>query len=461
MVGIVSNGIGSGLDVAGLVSQLVSAEGAPAETRFARQEAGILAEVSAYGSLKSALSQFQIEVEKSSDNDVLLGRKATFAENDFFGVSIANTAPPAEFDLTINSLATSQRLASGAFADSTSNVGYGQLTIGNATETFVLAIESDASSLVDIQDAINAAPGNTFVRATLVNTDTGTTLSLSALDTGADGELTITADGGDGGLAALEYDSATNTGSLTEIRGGTNASIEIDGLTLTSSSNTIVDAVEGVTIELLAADPGNARSVSVDYDQEALRANVDAFVNSYNALVDVFTSQTAFDPVTNTGSALIGDSTLLNIQQQLRRELTAFQGDVLDPVRGLSDIGITLDIEGKATLDSEQFEAAIASGFVSIGEFFTTEGGLAERLGARLDTYLDENGPIDTRTDGLNATIDDINEQRVALNERLVQLESRLLTQFNALDSLIAELSNTSAFLTQQLAQLPGSGNNS
>ncbi|MEL7537865.1 MAG: flagellar filament capping protein FliD [Pseudomonadota bacterium] len=460
MVGIVSTGIGSGLDVGGLVGQLVAAEAAPAETRFARQEAGILAEVSAYGSLKSALSQFQTEVENVGDNDALLGRLASFQENDFFSVSVDSTAPPASFDLTVQSLATSQRLASGAYTDANSAVGYGQLTIRNGASAFVIAIDQSAATLVDIQDAINNAEGNTFVRATLVNADGGTTLSLSALETGAGGELTIEASGGDGGLSALTYDSGSDTGSLTEIRGGSDAIVTIDGLTVTSSSNTIGNAVEGVSIELLAADPGTSRAVSIDYDQNALRENVDKFINAYNALVDVFKTQTSFDAETNTAAALLGDSTLLTIEQQLRREITAVQGDVLQPVRSLADIGITLDVEGKATLDAETFDAAVADGFVAIGQLFSGTDGLANRLGGRLDEYLADTGPIETRTEGLNATIDDIAEQREALNERLVSLEARLLSQFNALDSLISQLSNTSEFLTQQLSQLPGSSNN-
>ncbi|MEM1261514.1 MAG: flagellar filament capping protein FliD [Pseudomonadota bacterium] len=461
MVGIVSSGIGSGLDVAGLVSQLVRAEAEPAEARFARQEAGLLAEVSAYGSLKSALSQFQAEVDKLGDADQLLGRQVLYdEENAPFSVSIDPTAPPSQFDVTVESIASAQRLASAAFVDSTSSVGFGQLTISAGDDAFVLAINADATSLADIQDAINNASGNTFVRATLVNTDAGTTLSLSALNSGSDGEVSIVSSGGDGGLAALDYDAASNTGSLTEIRGGNNASITVDGLALTSSSNTIANAVEGVTIELLREEPGSAQGVAVEFDQSALRGNVDAFVNAYNALVDTVRSQTSFDAETNSAGVLLGDNTLRNISIQLRREFTAVQGDALQSIRSLADIGVTLDVEGKASLDSDRFAAAVESGFVSIGQLFSAEGGVAERLGNRLTEYLDDEGPIETRTNGLNASIDDIGEQRVSLNERLVILESRLFSQFNALDSLISQLSNTSAFLTQQLAQLPGSTSN-
>ncbi|MEM8983232.1 MAG: flagellar filament capping protein FliD [Pseudomonadota bacterium] len=463
MVGIVSTGIGSGLDVAGLVSQLVAAEAEPAQARFARQEAGLLAEVSAFGSLKSALSQFQAEVDKLADTDQLLGRQVLYdEENAPFSVAIDPSAPPSQFDVTVESVATAQRLASSAFVDATSEVGFGQLTISAGDDAFVLAINADATSLADIQDAINNATDNTFVRATLVNTDAGTTLSLSALSTGSAGEISIVSSGGDGGLAALDYDAASNTGALTEIRAGTDAEITVDGLSLTSSSNTIANAVEGVTLELLRAEPGAAQGVAIEFDQNALRANVDAFVNAYNALIDTIRTQTAFDSETNTAGILLGDNTLRNISTQLRREFTALQGDAFDPIRSLADVGVTLDVDGKASLDADVFNEAVDGGFVAIGQLFATTGGVAERLGERLTAYLDDAGPIETRTNGLNASIDDIDEQRQSLNERLVILESRLFSQFNALDSLISQLSNTSAFLTQQLAQLPGSsGNNS
>lgn len=461
MAGIVSSGIGSGLDVAGLVNQLLSAEAQPAEVRFARKEAGVLAKISGYSAVKSALSAFQTQVDKFKDEDSLLGRTVSFVENDFFSASVADDASPAEFDLNILSLAQSQKLATGSYVDSGSVVGDGQLVISSGDESFVVAIDPAANTLADIQDAINNNPGNTSVRATIVTTDAGASLSFSALETGLASRISIVASGGDGGLSALEYNSATSTGALTEVRPADDATVEIDGLTVTSSSNTISNAVQGVTIELTAADPGSLKSVSVDYDRPGLSGRLQKFADAYNNLVDVFNQQTAFNAEAETAGALLGDTTLRNIESQIRREFSTTVSSNQSALNTLSSVGLTLDLEGKLSIDSEKLDAAVGENFLEVGRLFSAEDGVASRISTRLESYLGDAGPLETRTDGLNDTIEQITEQRERLQERLVLLESRLLRQFNALDSLIGELSNTSSFLTQQLSALPGANNNS
>ncbi len=456
MVGIVSTGIGSGLDVSGLVTQLVAAEAQPAQLRFARKEAGVLAQISGYSALKSALSAFRTEAEKLQDADKLLGRTVKFEENDFFTVSVSDSASPAEFDLDVIALASAQKLASSAFVSTTSVVGDGQLTISSGENSFVIAIDPEANTVADIQDAINNSADNTSVRATLVTTDAGVSLSLSSLSTGTDSKITVVSSGGDGGLSVLDYDSVTDTGSLTEVRAASDAQVEIDGLLVTSSDNTIKDAIDGVTINLTAADPGVLRNVSVDFDREGLNERLQNFVNSYNNLVDVFSTQTSFDEESNSAGALLGDTTLRNIESQLRREFSNSVKDSGLVYKSLSEIGFSLDIEGKVSLDAERLNDAIDEGFLQVGNLFTSENGIAASIENRLSEYLSDEGPITTRSDGLQATIDDINEQRERLGERLVILEARFLRQFNALDSLVSQLSNTSNFLSQQLSNLPG-----
>ncbi len=461
MVGIVSTGIGSGLDVSGLVQQLLAAEATPAETRFATKEAGVLAKISGYSSIQSALTVFQGAVNQLETTDNLLGRKVELAENDFFTASASETASPAEFDVEVRSLASAQKLASAPYSSSQDAVGDGQLTITSGDNAFVVFIDSSANTLADIQDAINQNPDNTSVRATIVTSDAGATLSISALETGLVNEISIAAAGGDGGLSALTYDSATSSGSLTEVRQAADASVFIDGLEVTASTNTITDAVEGVTLALTSAGPGEENRVNVAYDEQQLKTRLQSFVDAYNDLVDVFQTQTNFDADTGAAAALLGDTTLRTITSQLRNTFGAINTDVsTGPYDSLASLGITLDIEGKASLDAERLDAAIADDFLAIGQIFTSANGLAIQFGDRVENYLASDGALNTRTEGLNQTIDDINDQRERLNERLITIEARLLRQFNALDSLVSQLTNTSSFLSQQLQSLPTANNN-
>lgn len=458
MVGIVSTGIGSGLDVSGLVQQLLAAEAQGPTTRFATKEAGVLAKVSGYSSIKSALSVFQTAVERLKTTDELLGRDVTYEENDDFIATVTESAPPAQFDLEIQRLADSQKLASSAFASQTAAIGDGQLTISSGENTFIVSIDSEANTLADIQTAINQNSDNTSVRATIVNSDAGATLTISALQTGVANEITISSTGGDGGLSALEYDSASGLGSLSELRAAGDALVEIDGLAVTSDNNTLVDAVEGVTIELLNAELGTLRQIDIGYDQGQLRSNVQRFAAAYNDVVEVFTTQTRFDLETESAGALLGDTTLRNIRSQLRNEFssTVTQAGTFN---SLSSIGVTLDIDGKVQIDAEKLDDATATDYLQVGQLFTAEDGIATRFDERLTNYLASDGALETRTEGLNQTIEDIGEQRERLNQRLIQVEARLLRQFNALDSLVSQLSSTSNFLTQQLSALPTPGN--
>ena len=455
MTGITATGIGSGLDVGGLVQQLLAAEAEPVETRLGRQESGVLARISAYGTIKSALADFQTKLGELDDIDTLLGRTVSFAENEFFSVTVDDSASPAEFDLDIQRIAVAQKLVTGAYADSSSTIGYGNLTVSSGDNTFVVGIQAEGASLEAIRDAINNEAANTSVRATVVTSDSGSYLSLSALETGKDAAISIVASGGDGGLAALEYDSATQTGSLSEAREALDALISIDGLDVTSSSNSISGALQGVTIELLGADAGTLHNVRVDFDRDGLEGKLREFADAYNAVIDAAESQTAFDAETGTAGALLGDTTLRTIVSQLRRDFGAVNSAEGAEFATLSEIGLTLDVEGRATVDDEALSSAVAGGFVGIGNLFTGENGVAVRLAALSEELLASDGALEVRTSGLQETIDDIASQRESLAERLVILEGRLLDQFNALDVLVSELTSTSNFLTQQLSALP------
>ena len=169
MASITSAGIGSGLDIGGLVSQLVAAEGQPTQQRIARGEASAQARLSAYGSLTSALSQFRDQLDLMQDIGKFLSRKAASSNEDLFSVSASTSALPGSYAVEVVNLATAQRLTSGAFADADTAVGEGTLTIDVGGEAFDVEITADNSSLAGIRDAINAATDNSGVTATIVN----------------------------------------------------------------------------------------------------------------------------------------------------------------------------------------------------------------------------------------------------------------------------------------------------
>jgi flagellar hook-associated protein 2 len=454
MASITSTGLGSGLDVAGIVSQLVAAEGRPVETRLSTQEARAQTKLSAFGSLKSALSDLRDSLSGLSELDSVLLHKASSADETVFKASAGQGASPATYSVEVVDVAQAQRLMSGAFADSDTAVGTGTLDIGLGAESFSVEITAENNTLAGIRDAINGAIDNPGIAATIVNADSGSYLILSSTVTGAASTITVTQSGGDGGLASLEYDPGNGLNALTETIAAQDAHIRIDGLDVMSASNTIADAIDGVTITVVEAAPGEPATLSVVEDTAAARAQIDAFVGKYNDLVDTFDRLTSYDPETEAAGALLGDSGVRTIRDQLRRALSDAVTDIDASFSTLAEVGITVDVGGKLSVDDTKLNSALTNDYTKLGQLFAASDGYAVRLTDLVDGYLASDGQIETRTAGLNDLIAGYGDERDRLNERLAALETRLTKQFSALDSLIGELTQTSNFLTQQLAAL-------
>lgn len=457
MATITSSGIGSGLDIAGLVQQLIAAEGQPAEVRIAQQEARLQGKLSAFGSLKSSLSAFNDQLQKMSTLDTFLVRKASSADEDLVTVVVDETAVPASYGVEVTQLAQAQKLQSGAFTSSTAVVGTGTLSIAVGTDSFNITIDSTNNTLQDIRDAINNASDNKGVAATIVNSDTNSYLILTGENTGSAQSMIITQSGGDGGLSALEYDPPNSLNSLTQTAAAHDSTIKVDGFDVTSATNTVTSAIDGVTLDLVAANVGVTTQITVDNDLDTVRQQINAFVDSYNELIDTFDSLTSFDVDSEVAAPLLGDSAIRNVRDQLRRQLSVAVTDIQATFNTLTEIGIETDIDGKLTVDGTKLDSFLTTEFTKVGQLFANSDGFAVRLSNVVDSYLDEDdGIIASRIDGLGTTVDDFAVQREALNKRLAALEVRLLRQFNALDALVAQLTTTSNFLTVQLQNLPG-----
>lgn len=460
MASITSAGIGSGLDVSGLVSQLVAAERQPTASRIARQEASVQARLSAYGTLTAALSDFRDKLEAMKELDTFLARKASSSDEEIFGVSVSSNAVPASYSVEVVSLASSERLTSAAFADTATAVGTGTLQIDVGGSAFSVELTAENNTLAGIRDTINAAADNSGVSATIVNAQSGSYLVLSGRDSGSDQTITVTQSGGDGGLSSLEYDPANGLNALTQTRAAADALVRIDGLDVVSSTNSVTGAIDGVTIDLEAAAPGTTETLTIENDEEAIRGTINDFVESYNKVVETIGKQSAFNADTSVAGPLLGDSTLRNVRDSLRRELSTAVSDSNVEFSTLREIGIEIELDGKMTVNDDELSAAFAGGLNSISQLFAGPEGFASRLYDRADSFIGDDGLITARTEGLDKTVEGFAEQREALALRMESLESRLLRQFNALDALVGQLSNTSNFLTQQLAALPTVGGN-
>lgn len=441
--------------MAGIVSQLVAAERAPTQTRLDLREAQAQSKLSALGVVKGALSTFRDLLEPLTALETFQGRTTRSANEEVFTATADTTAIPGRYAVEVQSLASGAKIRSAAFAGPDTVVGSGTLTITSNAQVFTVDIASPNDTLVEIAAAINDNEFNTEVLATIVNSVDGAHLVLTSTTTGLSSAITVTATG-DAGLDALVYDPVGGTTNMVEVDAPADATVLIDGLTVTSASNVISGAIEGIDIDLKSAEPGTAYDLTVGYDTEAAREQLRSFVSGYNELLSTLKSQTAFNVETLQGAPLFGESAVRNLQFQLRGVVGGSITGTASPFASLAEIGITTNLDGTLALDESTLGDALAGGFDDVGRLFSDESGFANRLFGLVEGFLEPEAALETRSDGLELLIGDLTTQREALDRRMEVVRARLTAQFSALDSLIGQLDSTSTFLGQQLANLPG-----
>lgn len=442
MASISSAGIGSGLDVNGLVSQLVAAERAPTDQRFARVESTTKAQISAFGALRAGLGGLESALKKFDGSGSELGRKATVGEGAGFTASAGTSAALGSYRISVESLATAHKLHSAAAA-SDAQIGHGTLTIDFGGDAPIeVTIAEGAGTLDNIRDAINAEAAGQGVTATIVSGDAGDVLVLSSTKVGTEGALTITASGGDGGLGVL----ATSGGTMTTAAAATDAKIIIDGITRTASGNKLTDAITDITIDLTEAKPGETFSLDVANDVSPLKAGLLTLISSYNTALSALRTQSAAGGEGKVAGALSGDAAPRSIMQSLRGMVSSNYAD-------LAALGFKTAVDGSLSMDGAKFDAAIAADPTAVNRLFGDEGALGKPLRLALTSYIGPDGMLEGRTETLDGRLKQLATQRVAFDARISRVEEAYRRQFTALDVIMSKMQSTSSYLTQQLAQ--------
>ena len=467
-------GIGSGLDINSIVDGLVAAEGDAKTFLLANKRSDVQSEISAFGGLKSILStslSSTVTFLKSASN--FESNALTSSDTTIFTATAATSSvAPGVFDIEVRDLAEAHKLITTGFTDQDTVVGTGTLTISVGTDSFDVTIDSSNETLAGIRDAINNATDNTGVSATIVNVDDGgggteAKLILSSDNTGTANAITVTVDDDDtndtdaSGLSAFYYDTgdATSPERLTQINPATDAEVYIDGQKVLSASNTVTDAIQGVTINVLKEDSGNTHSLTVARDTATVKSNIELFVSNYNSTITYINGITAYDAETGSVGVLLGDSTIRGFSNQIRTQINDTVTGISGSYTTLVDLGITSNSDGTLKIDDSVLDAALSTNMDDVAELFSSTNGVATKLDSIIDEYIKADGLLDSKTSGLNDTVDDINDDLEDLQLQLQALEERLLAQFSALDILMTQLNQTSSFLTQQFEQISNINN--
>jgi flagellar hook-associated protein 2 len=448
---IVSTGIGSGLNIESLVTQLMQAESTPL-TLVQSKETSFKSKLSAFGTLKSAISSFQTAV-KSVTGSALAALTAKSGDEDVLKVSTPSGggATAGTYAIEVSKLATGDKLSSaGIDPAATFNPAGSSMTITVGSGKAV-NIPLDDFSLSGLASAINGTDAG--VTATVVNDGTKNHLVVTAKDTGAANTVKIAATGS---VAQFDNTDPANTTMSWQQKAG-DAEFTVDGMKVVKPSNTVTDAIKGVTLDLAETNVGDPVKVTITKDSDAIKKNVQGFIDAYNKIASTVNSLTSYNTSTKTGAVLNGDSSARNILTSIRSELGKAISDAGD-LKNLSDIGIAFQRDGTLMLEKpEKLQKAIDGNFDNLSKLFSSTSGVGTRLTTLTTAMLGSKGVIQTRTDGINDTLKRLADQETSIQDRLTQTEARYRKQFNALDSAMANMKSTSNYLAQQLAALSSS----
>ena len=468
-------GVGSGLDVKGMITQLMAVEQKPL-TQLSTQEAKYQAKLSSLGSISGALSSMQVAA-KALASASAVNNSASSSDSSVLTATAGSDAQPGAYSVTVNKLAQPQKLLAAGVASTSSAIGSGSDTTltfsfgsitgtpdgagsyaspttfaANAAKTPVaVLITSSNNTLAGIRDAINAAGAG--VTASIIN-DGGSSpyrLTITSNDTGLANSLKISSsdDSAVAGTigALLAYNPASTDGTagtqkLSQTQVARDADLTIDGVAITSASNTVAEAIQGVTLTL--AKEAATSQVTIARNTSGITTSLGALVSAYNTVNSAIARPTA------KGAVLQGDSGVLALQRQVVNLLGGIYNSGGAYTR-MSDLGVSFQKDGTLVLDSAKLATAMSANTVGVAALTTALGNAIDSAATGL---IGSSGPISTKTASINLSIKAIGTRRTEMQSHLDDVQARYTKQFSALDTLISNMNATSTYLTQQLASI-------
>ncbi|WLS77335.1 flagellar filament capping protein FliD [Erwinia pyri] len=458
MASISSLGIGSGLDLASILDSLQASEKS-ALTPISTQQSSYTAKLSAYGTLKSALTTFQTANTTLNNADLFSSTKTTSSSTAFSATTAAG-AVAGKYTVSVSQLAAAQTLTSAVQTSNTTALATSDSTItiqqANGKDAVTVSVSAANSSLTGIRDAINKSDAG--VTASIIKVSDGSyRLSMTSDDTGTDNAMTLSVTGDSALQSMLNYDGSSAS-NMTQSVEAKNALLTVNNVAIENSSNTISDALEGITLNLSDVTTGN-QTLTITKDTSKASSAVSAWVDAYNTLQDSFSSLTKYtavdagtDAQDTSNGALIGDSTLRTIQSQLKSMLTNAQSS--STYKSLAQIGVTTDpTSGQLELDSDKLSTALSSDPDGVKAMIVGDGkttGIATTIGTNITSWLSSTGILQAATDGVSKTLNNLTQKYNEASTRIDNTIARYKTQFTALDVMISKLNSTSSYLTSQ-----------
>ncbi|MDQ6628517.1 MAG: flagellar filament capping protein FliD [Pseudomonadota bacterium] len=471
---ISSTGIGSGLDVNAIVTSLMAVESLPLHA-LQTKATTLQTNLSAFGQLQSLVSALQDAAKPMFDPNSFALTNSSSTDPTSVSAGTSTGAAPGIYAVSVSSLSSGQSLVSqaGQFTAGTSVVGTGSLTIrlgtwsgtGNSVFTpastsadITVPIGATENTLAGIAAKINAA--NAGISASVVTDASGARLALQSSATGAgNGFRVVVADSDAGnsdaiGLSRLAYDPATNPAQMTLAQSASNTQASINGIAVSSSSNTLSGVIDNITFNLSKVTTQPV-TVNVSRNTDAIKGRVAAFVAAYNNLNNYLATETHYDSTTQTAAPLQGDSTATSIQNQLHAMLSQSTG-ASTVFATLNSIGVQAQKGGALVLDDAALNNAVAKlpeltkALAHVDAAKPGNNGFGKRFTDWTGSLLSFGGALPGKKASIQSSLSANQKDQSALNDRLAQTKARLQAQYTALDKTMAKANALASFVTQQ-----------
>lgn len=440
------SGVGSGIDTSTIITSLVNAEKAPKQLQINTQSQKATTQLSSIGKIQAALDAFRGALTTMSTDNSFSGLTGTSSNEAVATMTAGQGASNGSFSLVVSQLAKPSKLTTTSFSGGQTTVVNSTdkattLTISQSGNNYDLSVPAGAT-LQEVRDSINAQFSTAGISANVLTDSNGSRLILTSTNGGVGTDLT------------LSGDSGIDTG-YTVVDAPQNAKYTIDGIAAESKTNSITDALSGVSIKLLSVSPlvtsgdtsddpaRTALTISVSTSTTALKSGVKGFVDTYNALLKAMTAETAVtkdasgNPVAAT---LTGDSTIRMLQSAIRNEFNTLSGS--GTLKSLAQFGVTTDqTTGLLSIDDTAWDKAVLTNAADISSIFSGKTGLLARLNNATEDYAkDTTGLLAARSTSLSDSLNDLAKQQTTLDERIDAYQTMLTKKYAAMDSLVAQL---------------------
>lgn len=436
-------GLGSGLNITDIVKVLVQSDTAAKQAQITRQTNNTKAYISGVGALRSALTAFTTAMGKLNDKTApsFNAFAATSASDSIVKATASNTAVAGTYNIEVKNLATGSKVVSAAYTEGASkSITPGEMVITQGDKTYKITVGDDAT-MQTVRDQINKELGASGISANIITGKDGARLVLGSTITGEKTDLKVE------GIPELEIDGTKSMASegAGYIEGlAKDAVLTIDGLEVKSASNTVTDAISGMSLQLTGKSAvGVPTTVTVAANNDGLKTSVQGFVDAYNTLQKAISSLTSTSTDAD-GNLILGSLTNDPTTRSLLSDVRGVLAEVGagDRLTSLSQLGINTQKDGTLEFNSTKFDAAMKDKKLGgeVQALFTGTGGIFERMNKAIDPYNATNGSLATRKSNLDKTAKGLTDQQAALDRRTESLTESLTKKYVALDTALGKM---------------------